>query len=363
MKPLPETDAAQRRSDIEKTLTERIKWFDLHYDILSHHAMGPETERIYLGDKAKRVCRYCGSAAPEVKSRKLAHAIPDQVGNDWLFDHEECDACNEHFAKRVEDDFSKWTLPWRSTGRTKGKKGFPSLKSADKKFRIDVANEKLLKIYMGVNDTRHSLDEATNSVKLTLERQPYVPMGVFKCLVKMAIAVMPTVEAQRCAHLKKWILLPNHTFESYRYTPLGIIYQFVPGPLPNDELSYWLIRRKPERADDCLYMQFVLQLANHIFQISLPMHVEDRKQLEVGTFQTSLWPSTWAGIDHQLQYGRPDHKHYDMSPTEKIRDETTTLTLKYRAIEHIDTSRTSMSSTDLSLISRIVEDRLTGNRN
>lgn len=338
---LSETDPTQFRAKNRKALVERLDWFKHHYDIVSHHALGPNSERVYLGDKTKHVCRYCGLAAPQVKFNKLAHAIPDQVGNDWLFDCEECDDCNEHFAKRVEDDFAKWTLPWRSVGRIKGKKGIPSLKSNDKQFRIDAAKEKPedtmaenitrhnLKIHMRVNDARHELDEATNSVKLTLERQPYVPMGVFKCLVKMAIAVMPPEEEQRCAHLKKWILLPDHTFESYPYTPLLIIYQFMPGPLPNDRVSYWLLRRKPERANDCFYMQFVLQLSNHVFQIVLPMHVEDQKQLEAGTFQTGLWPNTWAGVDHQMQYGRSGHKQFDMSGTEQVRGETTSMTFHY----------------------------------
>ncbi|BEP62339.1 hypothetical protein GmRootV213_28930 [Variovorax sp. V213] len=342
MTQLFETDPTQLRAEIHKALFERLEWFKRHYDIVGHHALGPNSQRVYLGDKTKRVCRYCGLAAPQVKFKKLAHAIPDQVGNDWLFDHEECDNCNEHFANRVEDDFAKWTLPWRSMGRIKGKKGIPSLKSNDKQFRIDAANEKQtedamgangarhgLKIYMGVNDARHELDEATKTVKLTLERPSYVPMGVFKCLVKMAIAVMPPEEEQRCTHLKKWILLPDHTVDSYGYKPLGIIYQFAPGPVPNDRVSYWLLRRKPERADDCLYMQFILQLSNHVFQIALPMHIEDRKQIEAGAFQTSLWPNTWAGVDHQMQYGRSAPTQFDMSGTEQVRGETTSMTIRY----------------------------------
>ncbi len=253
-----ETEPAQLHLDIQEALAKNRNWFDRHYDIVSHLALGPNSERVHLGDKTKRVCRYCGLAEPEVEFKKLAHAIPDQVGNDWLFDHEECDDCNEHFAKWVEDDFAKWTLPWRSMGRIKGKKGIPSHKSNDKKFRIDATKEQPnqealgeniprpdLKIQLGLNDARYELDEASNTVKLTLERQPYVPMGVFKCLVKMAVAVMPPEERQRCAHLKRWILLAEHTFESYPYKPLNLIYQFVPGPLPNDRVNYWLLRRKP----------------------------------------------------------------------------------------------------------------------
>lgn len=81
-------------------------------------------------------------------------------------------------------------------------------------------------------------------------------------------------------------------------------------------------------------MQFILQLSNHVFQIALPMHVEDRKHIEAGRFQTGLWPNTWAGVEHQMQYGRPSHKEYDMSGTELVRGETTFMTFRYdRLIE------------------------------
>lgn len=342
---MPQTsdlDPAENRAEIRKSLIERVDWFARRYDIVSRHAFGPSSERVYLGDKTKQVCRYCGLAAPQVKFRKLAHAIPEQIGNDWLFDYEECDDCNLHFSKYVEDDFAKWTLPWRSLGRIRGKSGVPSLKSSDKQFRIDASFNNStadnlaasngrydLEIRMALNDARHELDEETRTVKLTLERQPYISMGVFKCLVKMAIAVAPQEEENRCAHLKKWILLTDHTFESYPYKPLNIIYQSVSGPLPNDRVSFWLLRRKPEGADDCFYMQFILQLSNHVFQIALPMHVEDRRFLEGATYQTKLWPNTLAGVDHQMQYGRSGHKLFDMSGTDQVRGETTSITFHY----------------------------------
>lgn len=336
-----ETNATQLHAEIHNGLDERLEWFEARYDIISFFAFGPGSEHIYLGDKAKQACRYCGRTSPEVRFNKLAHAIPDQVGNDWLFDYEECDTCNADFAKRIEDDFGKWTLPWRSLGRIKGKKGVPSIKSNDSKFRVDAtvasapaetgagAVRHGLKILMGANDVRHELDEATKTVKLTLDRPAYVPMGAFKCLVKMAIAVMPPDVEHRCAHLKEWILLPTHTFESYPYRPLRILYQFAPGPLPNDRIACWLLRRKPESPDDCLYMQFVLLLSNHVFQIALPMHIEDRKQLEAGKFITALWPNTWADVEHQLRYGRTGHNDYDMSGTQLIRGESTSMTFSY----------------------------------
>jgi hypothetical protein len=336
-----ETAPAQLRADIQKGMVERLEWFYARYDVVSIYAFQPGSDPVYLGDKSKMVCRYCGRANPEVEFKKLAHAIPDQVGNDWLFDYEECDTCNGDFAKWVEDDFAKWTHPWRTLGRIKGKRGVPSIKSNDQKFRIDatVASTSAetgagavrhgLKILMGINDVRHELDEANRTVRLTLDRPAYVPMGVFKCLVKMAIAIMPPEEEQKCDHLKKWILLPTHTFESYPYQPLRVLYQFAPGPLPNDRVVCCLLRRKPDSADDCLYMQFMLQLSNHVFQIALPMHVEDRKQLEAGKFTTALWPNTYADVEHQARYGRTGHKEYDMSGVDTVRGERTFMVFSY----------------------------------
>lgn len=334
-------DPAQIRANIEKSLIERLEWFDARYDIINLFDFQPGSKRIYLGDKAKHVCRYCSLSDPDVSFKLVAHAIPDQVGNDWLFDYEECDTCNKKFAKLVEDDFAKWTHPWRTLGRIKGKKGIPSIKSNDKKFRIDATVDSTpaatgagavrhgLKVLMGFNDVRHEHNKVARTVKITLDRPAYVPMGVFKCLVKMAIAIMPPEEEKRCAHLKKWILQPTHTFDSYQYKPLQVNYQFAPGPLPNDRVFCCLLRRRPDSADDCLYMQFVLQFSNHVFQIALPMHIEDRKQIEAGKFTSALWPNTWVDIEHQAQYGRTGLTEYDMSGVETIRGDSTSMILSY----------------------------------
>lgn len=95
-----ETDAAQLRAEIHNALVERLEWFNARYDIANFFSFQPGSEHVYLGVKARQLCRYCGRASPEVKFKKLAYAISDQVGNDWLFDYEECDTCNAGFAKR-----------------------------------------------------------------------------------------------------------------------------------------------------------------------------------------------------------------------------------------------------------------------
>jgi hypothetical protein len=224
---------------------ERMRWFNERYDDIAHGVLASGARRIYVGHKADRQCRYCGKTYPAVRFRKVAHAFPEQIGNKTLIDYLECDTCNEHFSTMVEDDFAKWTMPLRTIGRVQGKRGGPTHKTADEKMRVEATAPQNLHVETIRDDPRYSVDKGNHTITFTMARQPYVPMGVFKCLVKMAIAVMPTEETLRCSHLKRWILEPNHTYESYPYKPLNVIHQAIPGPLPHDRIGYCLLRRRP----------------------------------------------------------------------------------------------------------------------
>lgn len=305
----------------------RAAWFDERYDILAHDVLHAGSKPRYLGALDQRRCRYCGKGAPAVAFRTKAHAFPELIGNKALIDRWECDECNKHFAKMLEDDYAKWTLPMRSMGRVNGK-GIPSFKSRDQQLRIDARDAAHLQIRMGESDPRHELDPDRKTFTLHLERQPYVPMGVFKCLVKMALAVMPEPEAGACAHLKRWVLAPAHSFESYPYRPLRLLEQFVPGPLPTDQFQYALLRRREERAD-CPYLIFVVQFSNVVHQIVLPMHEQDSALIDQGQFELCFFPHTGGTQQHVDTFGRSRSRVVDLSGTDIVRDDQQTLSFRY----------------------------------
>jgi hypothetical protein len=74
------------------------------------------------------------------------------------------------------------------------------------------------------------------------------------------------------------------------------------------------------------------------------MHIEDRKQIEAGAFQSGLWPNTWAGVDHQMSYGRSDYMQFDMSGTGQVRGETTSMTIRFGQL--IDMPSTATFATE-----------------
>ena len=249
-----------------------LKWFSENYDLIAFNTVDQNSGKIVLEPDNELLCRYCGESDKR-KFSLIAHAFPELIGNKKIIDKCECDTCNRHFSKLVEDDFGKWTLPVRSVGRVKGKK-IPALVSDRKDFQLRSKDKNNIDIFCPSDiDPRFIYDHTANRVRLTLPRQRYIPMGVFKCLVKMALAIMPNEEAILCSHLKKWILEKQHTHESFRFTPLKIFTQMVSGPLSSDTVNYQLLRRK--RSSECPYMVFVVSFSNLALQIMLPMPDQD----------------------------------------------------------------------------------------
>lgn len=295
---------------LSESQKSRVQWFDDRYDQLKAQHFNPQSDIVKLGEGQAKICRYCNETKDSLFSN-ISHAFPEQIGNKKLVDLLECDSCNKHFATMVDDHFGKWSLPTRSTGRIKGKKNkVPSYRSADQKFRIDYRAGGL-KIEVREGDERVKFNSEAKEMQLQFERQPYVPMAIFKSFVKMALAVMPEPEANECAHLKNWILETTHTFESFPYKPLILFTQFVPGPLPNDKVTYCVLRRKAG-ISDCPYLLFVLQYANNVYQIALPMPLQDVPE-GLATVQLSYFPHPWDTPEHERQFGRMQLFQTDLS--------------------------------------------------
>lgn len=310
---------------------ERAAWFDARYTVVAHRIMAGNA-CYTVGNRQNRVCRYCGKGKPDVTFRKEAHAFPESIGNKWLIAVDECDACNDHFSRRLEDDFGKFSGPMRTMARIRGK-GIPSFKSSDGTFRVD-GEAGALRMSAHEGDPRVELDEENKRLTLHFVRQPYVPMGVFKCLAKMALAVMPDSELARCRHLAKWLLEEKHTYESFPYRPLMALVQFTPGPLPNDVITYYLLGRKDD-LDDTFYMQFVLQFSNTIFQIGLPFPEEDKHLLTGGrNVSLAYFGNPWLGA-HEARYGKVACYTLDLSSPAIKLNESLPLTMRYEAAQNV----------------------------
>jgi hypothetical protein len=287
--------------EMTESYASKLQWLEQRYDVLAFDNFSRKSAGVVLGAGELQACRYCGKSAPDVAFDNISHAFPEQIGNKWLVDSRECDICNAHFALAVDTPFGEWSLLARSTGRIRGKKKVPTFVTSDSDLRIDVKSGHL-KVTVRNADSRLKFDEKAKKIEMRLERPPYIPMGVFKSFVKMALAVMPEPEASKCQHLKSWILEKKHTYESFPYYPLMLYSQFISGPVPNDKINFMLVRRKASVLG-CPYLMFMVQYGNHVHQIALPMPKEDGMGQEPVQTSLSYFPHPWESADHIEAYG------------------------------------------------------------
>lgn len=317
---------------------KQLDYFDSNYEFISSHLSLQEGTKVYIGNKNDKVCRYCKKSESDVKFKMVAHAIPEFTGNKSLVAYDECDTCNEIFSRVIENHLANYLGAHRTLAQIHGKKGVPKYKSKNRKSEIAL-EESGLQITASIDDPVFEIDEEQKHVKITAHRQPYIPAAVFKCLVKMAIAIAPESILSELNHLSQWVLLESHTYESLPYKPFIVFEQFTPGPRPYPGVSLFLMKRK-DPGNNVPYLQFVIAFSNTMFQIVLPMPEQD-KHLMGKPISLTLFP---VPFDKDYKYGNSSVRELDMSSFDIIKNEEQVLYMGYESIEKSDTLNKSKHS-------------------
>lgn len=253
-------------------MAEALSFYDQHYDIIVRHFLKPQKKEAPLEAQQDQACRFCGKRSPDVSFKLEAHAIPEALGNKTLFSAYECDACNELFGHGIENDLGNWSKPARTLTRIRGKKGVPTLKKGSSGgWRIQ-AGPVGLEITAYEDDPIVTVDEAAKKVTFRLRRDPYTPVAVLKAFAKIGLTILPEEEIRHFGHALQWIRETDHAKLRWKFP---IFYTFQPGPLPNDLLVAFILRRKPD-AENVPYAFLVLSYGNEVFQIMIPTPERDR---------------------------------------------------------------------------------------
>ena len=264
--------------------TSALDFYRVNYDLIRNFTLA-DFRKTFLHE-GQTTCRFCKKMEHEVSFRNKAHAIPESFGNKTLFTKYECDGCGNFFSETIENDFGNYYKPYRTLARIRGKNRVPSIKNEAKGWRIEL-DASGLNIQHRRDDTLVERDIQNKTLRFKIPRDPYTPVGVFKCFVKMALSIVPEVEMGRFSEAIEWIMNSDHS-----YMPLSeaILYEtVVDGVFPFRVMSIWLFRRKRQTAE-VPYMMFVIAHANSSFQISIPCPQMDAnmygKEVEIMLFPT-----------------------------------------------------------------------------
>ena len=289
-----------------------LDFYNKNYSLLFSDFSISKRKKLFIGTKDNRKCRFCGKIKPDTTFRKEAHALPAFIGNKRIISLEECDSCNEEFGKTLEDHFAKFSLPSRVISQVRGRVGVPSYKhKIDKRSRIDFKDMlSIIGVEGGNPFVEHRPDH--NQIVLNFIREPYVPVQVFKCLVKMGLSLLPSNEVGYFEKLIKWVR-SNHGSEGYPFSKLPCFITFTPGPMPYKGVINFLFKRKDENG--CVpYLTYIIAFGNEMYQIFIPSFEKDR-HLQGKNVILKNFPSSYM-YDSEYPYGKSKCTLCDLTSNE-----------------------------------------------
>jgi hypothetical protein len=290
-------------------------------------------DKLTITDPIKR-CRFCDKSEPAVSFKKIAHAIPELIGNKRIFSNNECDTCNEKFSQILEDSLGKYLGLWRTMMQIKSKNGVVSYKAPDGISRIDLRSTGLeIKSFEEDPIIETNNEEKTMTIKGF--RQPYVPIAVFKCFVKMALSVIPYNLLDYFRDTKKWLLEDSHVISRYDIQPIFTVASSVPGIRPFGNLSIIIFCRK----NDTLkvpFMQMVIFFGNLGYQIIVPCKSKDC-HLNGQTMNITPFPHPAWVINKSL--GNIGISKIDFSGKTTVKNDPISITMGYQYFEDMSKNK------------------------
>ncbi|MES2275444.1 MAG: HNH endonuclease [Bacteroidota bacterium] len=242
------------------------------YEVIVSFKIDEEDRKpLILGEK-QFVCRFCGKHKPEVTFWKRAHALPQLIGNRSLFTHYECDDCNGRFGRELEVHFGNFMQLNHTMFGVRGKKGYPKFKLTG---GSEIINDGGLIDWNGIPQDQLKYDEETRTLTARQKVSSFVPMNVFKTLVKMALAIMPQQDINTFTDTIKWLNSPvNDT--GFTVSNLWLLYGAIDSSDRFPHIGASLLKRKKLTDFDLAPMIFRLNYGNFQFDVPVPMFYEEK---------------------------------------------------------------------------------------
>lgn len=186
---------------LKSKFEEKMKVLDdFSGGVTSKYNLGiPRTDRRTIIGNAKkenRCCRFCNKVMKDGATfKKVAHAIPEGLGNKNIILGDECDDCNEFFGKNVEPSLIEHLDIYRVFLGVKGKSGTPKIKYKNGQMQVEdnmpvVASQNIEKV-------------SDKEIKVHLESsKKFTPAKLYKALCKITLS---TIDEEHIADLKQTV--------------------------------------------------------------------------------------------------------------------------------------------------------------
>jgi HNH endonuclease len=310
-------------NSFESAVAEFNAFLDVYYP--TKIMIPPDVSISNLKPVSERTCRFCLRSSPDVSFEKLAHIIPESLGNKHLVSDFECDYCNGKFS-RMETDFSGWLGAIKTLAGTRGKNGVPKFKPANQTVeakKVLFLNTPATKVSTGkASEGTVKLDKESGQVVFKFKKDGYTPIKAYKSLLKIALTIIDPGERNHYRPAFEFLLGPddNAIFQLFAKVichelplshaaakPYGSLYQKM-DPLAKYPLHY-----------------FTLHYEHFIYGFPLPLNLVDYAK---GCYANNNIQAIYAPPVMLWQADKADifYSHTeDFSSSEKKRNEEQTI--------------------------------------
>ncbi|EHP7597635.1 MULTISPECIES: HNH endonuclease [Enterobacterales] len=307
-----------------KTTQERLDFYNENYISLFQAFISKGEKEVCIGMDDK--CRYCGKSHTETTFKNKSHAIPLFLGNYVYISRDECDDCNKAFSEGIEDHLDKYTKPFRLVAKIKGRKKVPAYKSKDQKSRFSFSSESgISEITDTIGFEKVEIDHDNKTVKYTFEREPYIPIAVYKALVKIGISLMPEPLLPMFTKTIEWLRDSDHN--NILFKPAILLYKFIPGEKPNKPLVIQLMHKKNDKIKGYPSCVLIIGFGNVVMQVMIPSAFDAVAKDIKMTFVPFPTP-----FDEEWRYGNPQQSTLDLTSSEIVINEKFPMTFKAQDI-------------------------------
>ncbi|MES2138894.1 MAG: hypothetical protein V4511_04260 [Bacteroidota bacterium] len=278
-------------------------------------------------------CRYCGKSDKETTFRQDTHLLPELIGENDILTYDECDICNNLFSD-YESSFSTFIRPYITLLGVKGKRKVPAFQSRTVNRNEDTRttllhreeNTKELHIQT-LDDYRINID--TKTVDLVFRKPPYIPLKVYKSLLKIGLSLLPQEFDNFNSQSFAWLVNKQDDLNFISHAFISTLKKKY-----FKEPSADLYRAKKIFDEENEYPEHILILyfANQVIQIFLPfshelknVHNPQKRNLEINIFPGVAYDKLGETNSFQIKF-------YDLAISNPIREDHT-ISLSYGSVE------------------------------
>lgn len=279
--------------------------------------------RIERKKRSEMICRFCSKKKPETSFTSKPHIISRLFGNNAGISDFECDNCNNHFSK-FETSMADF-LGVNRTIYSLGKEKIPTFKAADKSIEArgsEIFGHEAVEISAKMPGLISSLSE-TGQIEMQFKNNSYVPINVYKSLLKIALTIMPESEFRNYGLVKDFLLsdlnpkhFAPHATSVYRSQIGGEV-----------AMPYGILCKKKNATSDLPTHIFQLYFQDSCLQLHLPYHKTDKQLVELEKLVIPMCPP-FVFTTTPLP-GKANYVTLDLSSSEKKLGEVNKMYLNF----------------------------------